>query len=484
MTHRVDRPRWPRTIFLAGLGVLLIWQIVTRSFAAYLATEAPASALAVRPDEPTALVALADATLNPRIGADDEKASRKELDDTEQRASAAADRIGGWSEVALKAAASKLPLESGREVPPAAAAASAPVSEEDKALVRKRAEQALVQEPLNARALRILGQLADKAGDEVRTAKLMRAAANRSLGESVAVYWLMQNNFATGDYAQAVSYADMFLRKRPQLMVHAVPVLGRIAESDDKDGIAALKKILAQNPPWRAHFFSDLPRGITDARTPLNLMLSLKDSAAPPSKGELGRYLRFLIQRKLYELAYYSWLQFLPAYELGRIGYLANPGFETEPSGLPFDWVISQGAGVTVDIAAVPGAADARALLLDLGPGRVDFGGVTQLLMLTPGTYRLEGRFKGESRGKRGLQWNIRCAGKRGPPLGEGPMFVGVALVWKEFGLTFTVPAADCRAQDLRLILAARSASEQLVSGSVWYDDLRITRMPEGEAQR
>ena len=100
--------------------------------------------------------------------------------------------------------------------------------------------------------------------------------------------------------------------------------------------------------------------------------------------------------------------------------------------------------------------------------------------MLSPGSYRLTGKLKGETRGKRGLQWTIRCAGKGGPPLGEGPMFVGLALTWREFDLTFSVPDETCRAQELRLSLAARSASEQLVSGSVWYDDLQITRQPAG----
>ena len=475
MSNDADRPKWGRALLLAAFGTVLVWQIVTRSFAAYLAVEAPATALTLRPDEPTALLALADAMLNRRS---DGEAASDALDERVQRAAGEGDRIGGWAEIALKAVAAKI---SGSETP-ATDAEPLPLSDEVRALVRARAQAAIGQAPLNARALRILGQLADAAGDEARAAQLMRAAADRSLSESLATYWMLQQSVATRDYAQAVSYADTLLRKRPQLMPHVIPVLGKLAESGDAAAVGAVQAALVQDPPWRGSFFANLPRGITDARTPLNLLLGLEGGAAPPTTAELGGYLRFLIDRKLYELAYYTWLQFLPSDELGRIGYLTNPGFETAPSGLPFDWVIRQGTGATIDVAAIPGEADAHGLLLDLGPGRADFNGVTQLVMLTPGVYRLSGRLKGESRGKRGLQWSIRCAGTGGPPLGESPMFVGVALAWTDFDLSFTVPDEDCRAQELRLALAARSASEQLVSGSVWYDDLQISRAPAGEA--
>ncbi len=476
LTLAADRPRWLRAVVVAGLGAFLLWQIVTRSFAAYLAHEAPATALALRANEPTALLALADAALNPRTEATKEGVTRQVLDGKGPDSPADGARISGWAEIALKAVAARLPLDTGEVAQPSGRTA---LTEAEQATIRARAEAVLAQEPLNARALRILGQLADADGDKPRAATLMHAAADRSHAESVAVYWMLQQTLEAKEYARTMSYADILLRKRPQLMAYLAPVLGQLAESADKEAVAALEATLASKPPWRLSFFGNLPRAITDARTPLNLLLSLKTSTAPPTTPELGTYLRFLIDRKLFELAYYTWLQFLPADELGRIGYLANASFETKPSGLPFDWTISQGAGATIDIAAVPGAADAHALLLDLGPGRANFQGVSQLLMLPPGTYTLKGKLKGETRGKRGLQWTVHCAGASKPPIGESPMFIGVALTWKEFEFSFTVPGADCRAQTLRLALAARSASEQLVSGSVWYDELQIAREPE-----
>jgi hypothetical protein len=347
--QEADRPRRLRAILLAGLGAFLVWQIVTRSLAAYLAHEAPITALILRPNEPTALIALADAALNPR-----NEGARGEpgLDDKTLDAERDADRISAWAEIALKAVAARLPLGSGAE---AQSAAHASLTEEERAAVRARTEAVLAQEPLNARALRILGQLADAAGDKARAAKLMQAAADHSHAESIAVYWMLQQTLADKEYDRALSYADVLLRKRPQLMPHVVPVLGQVAESEDKGAVAAMEATLASNPPWRELFFANLPGGITDARTPLNLLLSLKSSAAPPTTQELSAYLEFLIKRKLFELAYYTWLQFLPADELGRIGYIANASFEAAPSGLPFDWVIQQGAGATIDIAPLPG---------------------------------------------------------------------------------------------------------------------------------
>jgi hypothetical protein len=150
-------------------------------------------------------------------------------------------------------------------------------------------------------------------------------------------------------------------------------------------------------------------------------------------------------------------------------------GFEAASNGLPFDWSISVGSGATVEVSARPDAPGQHALLLELGPGRVEFPGVTQMLLLTPGAYHLKGQLKGELEGRRGLQWRVVCAA--GQPLGESEMFVGEAPDWKDFEFDFTVPDNDCRAQYLRLALAARSASEQLVSGTVWYDSLRLSRL-------
>ena len=144
---------------------------------------------------------------------------------------------------------------------------------------RTWAEWALRQDPLNARALRILAQIAEHDSDNVRTEALMRGAAQRSPQESLAIFWMMRQSYRDGDYAEAIRYADILLRTRPQLANHVFPMLGALPKYPTAKG--ELKSDAGERiPPWRVEFFDALPRNVTDARTPLELLLSLRDAAS------------------------------------------------------------------------------------------------------------------------------------------------------------------------------------------------------------
>lgn len=473
--------RW-RAMLLALLGLLLVWQVVTRSLAAYLADAAPEAALRLDAAHPVALLALAGRKLNESQAASDAK----------QQVAGGPDQIGAETPAASPDASDLMVLlprhafealrdspsfgqPAGTNVPAAAPEASrAPGPDpESRKEIRAMTELALLSDPLNARALRILGQLALGASDEERTERLMKAAASRSLRESVAVYWLMQKSYERKDYGTTLFYADVLFRTRPQVAQQVTPVLARMAE--DKDASAELKKLLASNPPWRWMFFYYLNSSISDARTPLDLLLSLKDSSTPPTAADLGGYLNFLIGKNFHELAYYTWLQFLPAEQLSSAGLLFNGSFEVAPSGLPFDWVIAKGSGVTVDRAVLPDSDGQHGLAIEFGHGRVEFRPVTQMTMLAPGAYQLTGKYQGQISGRRGMVWRFACA-SGGGPIAETAMILGIAPKWKDFELSFTVPATGCRAQSVRLELDARSASEQMVSGSILFDELKISR--------
>ena len=201
-------------------------------------------------------------------------------------------------------------------------------------------------------------------------------------------------------------------------------------------------------------------------------------SPTPPTSAEIAPYINFLIGHELYNLAYYTWLQFLPAEELHNAGLLFNGRFNIAPSGVPFDWVIRQGSGVTIDIVPKPESNGQHALMVDFGYGRVDYQSVTQLVMLAPGTYEFKGQYKGALVGPRGLKWRIVCADGATNPIGESLMINGTTPNWRTVSFTFTVPAENCLAQYVRLDLDARMASEQFISGSILFDALEISRAP------
>jgi hypothetical protein len=402
-----------RALGLAAAGAVLAWLVLSKSLVAFLAADAPQAALWLSPADPQALLNLAEARFGAAPGA-------------------------------------------------------------THAQVRAWAEAALAGDPIDARALRILGQAAHAAGDEERARVLMEAAGRRSVQDSWALHWLLKDAYDRKDYAGALRYADVLLRTRTQALQHVLPVLGRMAET--AEAVAPLEKLLAANPPWRRAFFAALPRAVTDARTPLRLLLAVRQTPDAPTLAEVREYVHLLMQRKLYDLAYYAWLQFLPAGQLAAAGTLFNGSFELAPSGLPFDWSIGGGKGATAEIAERPDRPGERALLVALGPGRVELSGAEQTLMLAPGAYRLQASYRGELVGPRGLVWRIACADSGGPPLGQSPMILGAAPAWKEIEAAFTVPETGCRVQRLRLSLDARMPSEQLVSGAIWLDDVRIAR--------
>ena len=442
------------------LALFLIWEVITRSLAAYWAEARPETAIHLPSANPTALVNVAEIKLKASGGADGpvsdvksrEQSDQPGFDRKDQDAAEGADRKANVG-------------SSG----PAA------IDTPSRAEIGSFLKSALPKDPLNARAFRILGQIALSDSDEEQTERFMKASARRSLHESEAVYWMMRKSYEDSNYDAAIRYADALLRTRQNSGRFVIPILGRIAE--DESGRGRLEQLLATNPPWRQEFFDRLPGNILDARTPLNIFLNLKDLPNPPSAPELKSYLNFLVSKGFHDVAYYTWLQFLPAAQLGTLGLLFNGDFESTPSGLPFDWTFTKSSGVTIKVADRPDREEGRALLLDFGGGRVEQVSVAQLVILAPGEYRFQGKYEADIASSRGLQWRITCEGKQMAAIAESsPILQGAGAGWQDFSFSFTVPRDTCPAQLIQLVFNARWASEQFISGSIWYDDLQINR--------
>ncbi len=437
--------------FLLAVG--LVWIVIMHGFAAYLARVDPEAALRLQAENPTALLSLASSELRLQQTTPSAETDGPATEDEP-------DEPNGPDEPL-----SARPGQNGMRGDEALSAPSL-----SPAAIRARAERALVNDPLSSRALSVLGQVADGAQE---TKALMEAAVRRSVHERAAAYWMMRRSYEENKLNDALRYADLLLRSRPQAMPYVVPVLGRIAELDE--GKHALNALLATNPPWRSSFFGQLPNVVADARTPLGLLSALNGTSVPASAHDIRSYVSFLINHKFYDLAYYVWLQFMPPSQLSHASHLFNGGFETPSSGVPFDWSFSNTGGAFVKIAQpLPDTSGEHAMFLEFGPGRVDFKGVRQMILLAPGRYRFRGRQKLDILSQRGLRWEVRCVDDE--IIGQSADFKGTQAEWSAFEFSFSVPRKNCPAQTVHLRFDARSASEQFISGTVWYDDLEIER--------
>ncbi|MGE0699078.1 MAG: hypothetical protein AB7O57_08285 [Hyphomicrobiaceae bacterium] len=446
--------------------------VVRYSVIAYLASVAPDVALRLDGAQPTALRSVAE-----RLVADIERM------DGERRAQMVAPSSGGNTDAPPRlsqfaAPVDLLPPNAQRARPSATPQGADPPASDERSINLRRArdliERAIAAEPLDYQSLTLRGRIEELLAGSSTVPEIAyrfyEAAALISPRASDAIYRLMLRDFAKAKYVEAAKHADILLRTLTSAGPAVHPVLARMAEIPEATDVVV--GLLAAGPPWRSGFFSGLNAHITDARTPLTLLLRLRQAEHKVATGDLKPYLNFLVGKGFNELAYYTWLQFLPPERLASTGLLYNGGFDATPSGFPFDWTISAGAGTTAGILPIPGEAGQQGLRVDFTSGRVQFGGVAQILLLSPGNYRLTGRYRGALDGKRGLRWRVIC--RSGKSLGETEMQTGLVPSWRELDLDFAVPASGCDAQEVRLLLDARSSSEQLVRGSIWYDDLAI----------
>ena len=431
-------------------GALVFYLILRHSLPAYLAQVSPETAVRLRPSQPDALIKLVEHVLDPQFGAQ-AAASRPGRPAGGQAAAPAEDGSRGGSTEPLAFAREGMGL----------------------ALAQRMAEKAAQADPLNARAFRLLGEVAARQGDEARSSALMKAAARRSLHESGALLALLKSALIRSEYGEAAYDIDALLRVRPKLLPYLVPALAVMSERPEARPFVV--KLIEANPPWREGFFEQLPRNIASIQTPGDLLLGLKDTAWAPTRTEISAYLSFLVGKRLYQEAFGYWVQLLTPAQLQSVGLLYNGDFRQPPSGLPFDWEVHSGLGYTADVAPGYLLSSKSSLNLEFSGARTEFRPISELLVLAPGTYVVKGTWRGNIVAKRGLLWQVRCT-EGEAVLGSSQLFHSNSAEWTPFQYEVSVPADGCPAQKLTLILDARSQSETLLDGSIWFSELEIVQ--------
>jgi hypothetical protein len=353
-------------------------------------------------------------------------------------------------------------------------------TEEDLKAVADLAGRALAARPLEEPALALLALVADVQGQADRADSLMTLAGDRSLRDSGAQVWLFSQRMREKDFGRALRHADAVLRTRPDLHGQFLPCLTLIAS--DSAARPALVEVLGADPPWRARFLGELARGAPSAAVAYAVLSALEASPHPPRVGEFKPYLDQAIGTGQFELAFLAWLSFLRPDQSKALPYVYNGDFELPISGLPFDWTIAAIRGAVTETTDTGEEELGRALRVVFANTRVPYRHVSKLLVLPPGAYELTGLVKADALvNERGMRWRVFCAEEEQQSLGESESVVGTTG-WRSFAAEFEIPASRCRAQWLRLELAARIPLEEQVSGAIWYDRLAIRRVSPSTA--
>lgn len=335
------------------------------------------------------------------------------------------------------------------------------------------ARSAIHSRPLDGRAYRVLARSIQEQGGPEMAAVIYRIAAERSPRDLPSQAWLLDQALKRGGYDEALSRIDQMLRVQPEARPKLYPVLKLLAAQPSlQPGFA---KLLQEPPPWRTEFLQYLAAE-ADSSSVFPLLERLRHSRTGLSPAELAPWLDRLGRDQRWGAAYLTWIESLEPGSRARIGNIFNGSFETEPSGMGFDWRFDPVPGARIARAQVTGAEGRLALQVAFEDRRVPFQHVRQLLVLGPGQYRFSGHSRlDQLRSERGLVWTLTCA-EDGRTIAETEPFSG-NHGWREFELATSVPAEKCGGQWLTLRLPARIPAEQRIGGTAWFDGLRMERV-------
>jgi tetratricopeptide (TPR) repeat protein len=331
---------------------------------------------------------------------------------------------------------------------------------------------ALAEDPSQAAPLRVLGIAAGARGNLAAADGIMKNVGSRTHRDVLAEAWLFERLSHRGDYRQALVHLDSLLRTYGRGWRQISPLM--VAVASRPDALPAFSETLATKPPWRRRFIQEIAARAESPAVALNLLSLLQESKAPPVREEYAAVVNRLIQDRGFELAYVTWVMSLPDSRLTRLGFIYNGEFDNLPDPEPFNWDLRSGRGAFSEISQGDGGTLLHATWTGSGSPPV---AARQLLLLSPGVYRLTGRQRVQSlEGGGDATWVVGCAGqKRGNELAQS-VPLGASPDWKPLVVEFEVPAEGCPAQWLSLTRSGGRSAGSALYIDVSYDDFLLQR--------
>ena len=309
---------------------------------------------------------------------------------------------------------------------------------------QRLATMALGKEPANAAAARNLGLTYSLQGKNAAAARAFAYSERMSRRDLPTQLWLIESRVQAGDIAGALRHYDRAMRvsldSRDMLMATMV--------SAAQDPVVAdvLKTIVAARPNWWSRFVDVLVGQSQGADAIARILSALHLDPADPDQGrQLGIGLRHMVDLGAAPQAYALYRQ-VRVFPEGRMSLLRGGDFEVAGLLTPFEWQLTDGADRQGIREARDGAEGQFALsLYGDRAGEV----ARQLMILSPGAYRLSGLAGSVSEGAPQPSIAVVCAK-------DAAVLTSIALPRgsrTRFAGTFQVPAG-CAAQWLFVSIA------------------------------
>ena len=333
-------------------------------------------------------------------------------------------------------------------------------SEIETALAASRAS--LKAAPLTVSSVRTLAEAHQLAGDQSRSEALMDLAGRRNLRDSKVQLWLFRRELDAGRYGSAFQHADLLMRKHFELSATLYPSM--VASLDRPAAREAFLALMRSGPQWRTDFINAETADVDGVA--LWLLSNLATSPHPPTEREVSIVANALAAQGRWSDVRTVWNRFGG----GGAGLLFDGDFERANRAAPFGWRLFEQESVIAIIEAVDGGAN-HALYAEFPVGRSS-PLAEQLMILSPGRYRLSGRAKVDRLPAEALfRWTLSCSAQTAP---LATVEQATASGWVKFEAVFETPAAGCEAQWLRL---SGTGGVGYAPASAWYDDLRLERV-------
>jgi tetratricopeptide (TPR) repeat protein len=333
------------------------------------------------------------------------------------------------------------------------------------------AKRAVLANPLDGRALRVMAQVAEAEGNSKVALDLYQKASILAPRDLASHAWLLDNALQTQQAETAVRHLDALFRLRPELLAVLQAQADVLAANPVSQPF--MIQALSKDPVWRNSFLN----AFSKANAPLDAMAGLYIGLSKVSSLELNEYqpwLNRLIAEQRYMQAYVTWAQLIPVNQRKYLGNVFDGGFEVEQEDQQgiFAWATPPTKGVQMYWANGRGILGENAFFVNFEGGRTPFSNLQQTLVLPPGKWQLNYRARAMNLDStRGLIWRITCLTDNST-LAESEPMRGI-FNWQELAVDFEVPE-QCGGQRLQLLIPARIPAETQIRGDLWLDEVRI----------